>query len=177
MEALNRGRDGIAGTALTEADTGGPLEQGDIEDIGGSTYVICPWHRYVISVEDGNSIYYDMQKNVKSKGIRQRTHRVKVSLAHSHAFTHARPSAYTLALSLSPSPTQNHLRSVLLRLLTLTLASPDHSTQEENGEVFVQLTKLPGGEDEIPSDHYCPATDEEKRRMGLMPKSALASLS
>ena len=38
----------------------------------------------------------------------------------------------------------------------------------DNGDILVRLTKMPGGKEELPSDHYCPATDEEKRRMGLL---------
>ena len=46
----------------------------------------------------------------------------------------------------------------------------------DDGEamVFVRLSKLPGGSKELPSDHYCPATLEEKVRMGLLPSSALS---
>lgn len=34
--------------------------------------------------------------------------------------------------------------------------------------MLVRLSKLPGGEEDLPSDHYCPATEAEKRRMGLI---------
>ena len=35
---------------------GGPLEMGDIEDMGdGSLAVICPWHSYDFNLKDGSS--------------------------------------------------------------------------------------------------------------------------
>ena len=42
-----------------------------------------------------------------------------------------------------------------------------HQVKIEEGKVLVKLSKLPGGEEELPSDHYCPKTDEEKRRLGI----------
>lgn len=97
--------------------TGGPLDQGDIEELGSLVTVVCPWHRYIIDLADGHSYYYDLSRQRKDKGARQRIHQVKI----------------------------------------------------EDGNVLVRLSKLPGGEELLPSDHYCPATDEEKRRMGLLP--------
>lgn len=36
--------------------TGGPLEQGDIEDLGnGKLALICPWHYFDFSLETGSS--------------------------------------------------------------------------------------------------------------------------
>lgn len=36
--------------------TGGPLEQGDIEDLGnGKLALICPWHFFDFSLETGSS--------------------------------------------------------------------------------------------------------------------------
>ena len=40
--------------------------------------VVCPWHKYIISLETGHSFYYDMQRAIKDKGPRQRTHHVRV---------------------------------------------------------------------------------------------------
>merc|ERR1711991_168048 len=57
---------------------GGPLVEGDIEDYGGHLSVICPWHRYPISLENGEGFYQGLDKSIKSKGIKQRTHLVKV---------------------------------------------------------------------------------------------------
>ena len=71
---------------------GGPLSNGDIEDItlpkknGESTHhpcVVCPWHHYNISLKTGESIYKHndpFNKNVKpcmkSRGKKQRTHEI-----------------------------------------------------------------------------------------------------
>ena len=77
--------------------------------------MICPWHKYVIRLEDGISVLRGPK--LVEKGLRQRTHDVEVT---------------------------------------------------KKGEILVRLTKMPGGEEEIPSDHYCPATDEEKKMMGLL---------
>ncbi|CAB9505971.1 Rieske domain-containing protein [Seminavis robusta] len=83
---------------------GGPLSMGDIEDLtlpekGESVVhpcVVCPWHKYKISLKTGEGIYVQSDpfaagggnKQVKSRGRKQRTHpiledsdgRVKVQL-------------------------------------------------------------------------------------------------
>lgn len=35
--------------------TGGPMDLGDIEDIGGRISIVCPWHGYSFNLEDGSS--------------------------------------------------------------------------------------------------------------------------
>ena len=35
--------------------TGGPLYEGDIEDYKGSPHIMCPWHGYMFSLENGRS--------------------------------------------------------------------------------------------------------------------------
>lgn len=35
------------------ADFGGPLSEGDIEDLNGHQCIVCPWHRYPISLDTG----------------------------------------------------------------------------------------------------------------------------
>ncbi|KAG8347964.1 hypothetical protein TRVL_01205 [Trypanosoma vivax] len=69
---------------------GGPLLEGDIEDMGGHPCVVCPWHRYPITLDTGESLYWALQmspsgipdkgapKVLRSKGRRQRTHHVTV---------------------------------------------------------------------------------------------------
>ncbi|XP_074640494.1 Rieske domain-containing protein-like isoform X2 [Tubulanus polymorphus] len=37
--------------------TGGPLVDGDIEDINGTTCIVCPWHKYKISLKEGEGFY------------------------------------------------------------------------------------------------------------------------
>lgn len=49
---------------------------GDIEDIGG--VIICPYHGYKITLENGERIYASIGGENKSAGKRQRTHFVKV---------------------------------------------------------------------------------------------------
>ncbi|XP_064645605.1 Rieske domain-containing protein-like [Lineus longissimus] len=34
---------------------GGPLHEGDIENIGGNPHVVCPWHGYMFALRDGKS--------------------------------------------------------------------------------------------------------------------------
>ena len=58
---------------------GGPLIEGDIEELLGSAHVVCPWHRYRISIETGEGAYQVTPGQWKSKGAqRQRTHNVRV---------------------------------------------------------------------------------------------------
>lgn len=74
--------------------SGGPLAGGDIEDLtlpsksGNSTThhpcVICPWHKYKISLKTGEGIYLHAdpfaakktKPKLKSKGKKQRTHEI-----------------------------------------------------------------------------------------------------
>lgn len=37
--------------------SGGPLEQGDIEDFDGREKIVCPWHSYDFDLETGDSSY------------------------------------------------------------------------------------------------------------------------
>ncbi|RMX67503.1 hypothetical protein DD238_001274 [Peronospora effusa] len=70
---------------------GGPLVNGDIEEMGTKTTVKCPWHAYHIVVETGEGLYkgVDMtmtssgklrpsSPRLKSKGVKQRTHFVEL---------------------------------------------------------------------------------------------------
>ncbi|CBZ56224.1 putative nitrite reductase small subunit [Neospora caninum Liverpool] len=72
---------------------GGALEQAvDIEEVSGQACIRCPLHRYVISIETGESFYQPVEfekcpqtgKMVpvplpwKSKGVKQRPHLAKV---------------------------------------------------------------------------------------------------
>lgn len=40
---------------------GGPLLMGDIEDVGGHMCLVCPWHRYPISLETGEGLYVGLE--------------------------------------------------------------------------------------------------------------------
>ena len=57
---------------------GGPLLHADIEDCGSfGPCVVCPWHRYQISLRTGDSLYQNMSGTVCSKGIKQRVHEAR----------------------------------------------------------------------------------------------------
>ena len=63
---------------------GGPLDAGDIEDAAdGTPCIVCPWHRYLIAIETGDSIYtavdpFTKATSQKSKGVKQRVHPTRV---------------------------------------------------------------------------------------------------
>jgi nitrite reductase/ring-hydroxylating ferredoxin subunit len=60
------------------ADHGGPLDTGDIEELGGRECIRCPWHGYRIDVHTGEGLYEAMDGSTKSKGVKQRVHCVRV---------------------------------------------------------------------------------------------------
>ncbi|XP_062854288.1 Rieske domain-containing protein [Trichomycterus rosablanca] len=62
---------------------GGSLQNGDIEEIAGRACIVCPWHKYKISLSDGEGFYQAVDPSVKpltprwcSKGLKQRVHKV-----------------------------------------------------------------------------------------------------
>ncbi|XP_071789502.1 Rieske domain-containing protein-like [Asterias amurensis] len=64
---------------------GGPLDVGNIEEVNGVSCVVCPWHKYKISLGSGEGFYqsidpHDRKKPPcwKSKGVKQRTHHIEV---------------------------------------------------------------------------------------------------
>ncbi|XP_067424934.1 Rieske domain-containing protein isoform X2 [Emydura macquarii macquarii] len=64
---------------------GGPLHLGEIEDISGQLCIICPWHKYKITLATGEGLYQAINPTEpsatpkwRSKGIKQRTHKVTV---------------------------------------------------------------------------------------------------
>ncbi|KAI2661534.1 Rieske domain-containing protein [Labeo rohita] len=71
---------------VKSVDSGGPLQEGDIEDFDGRTCIVCPWHKYKITLAEGEGLYQAVDPSVKplkptwcSKGIKQRVHSVTVS--------------------------------------------------------------------------------------------------
>ncbi|XP_076857341.1 Rieske domain-containing protein [Brachyhypopomus gauderio] len=63
--------------------SGGPLQDGDIEEFDGRLCIVCPWHKYKITLAEGEGIYQAVDPSVKplrpvwcSKGLKQRLHRV-----------------------------------------------------------------------------------------------------
>ena len=61
---------------------GGPLDLGDIEEVGERSCIICPYHRYKIDLSNGESLYKNLEGNIASKGKKQRVHETKVSEGH-----------------------------------------------------------------------------------------------
>jgi len=62
---------------------GGPMYDGDIEDMHGKTCITCPWHKYKIEPSSGACLYVGIDiatkaQEVRSKGPKQRVHLVKV---------------------------------------------------------------------------------------------------
>ncbi|KAM6927675.1 Rieske domain-containing protein [Xenentodon cancila] len=62
---------------------GGMLQNGDIEDINGKLCIICPKHKYKISLAEGEGLYKGTNPREKppvprwySKGVKQRIHTV-----------------------------------------------------------------------------------------------------
>uniref|UniRef100_A0A7S3DF21 Rieske domain-containing protein n=1 Tax=Palpitomonas bilix TaxID=652834 RepID=A0A7S3DF21_9EUKA len=57
---------------------GGPLYQGDIEDVEGKQCILCPWHKYFVDLDTGEGLYEQTPGVWGSKGVRQRVHDIKV---------------------------------------------------------------------------------------------------
>ncbi|XP_038621673.1 Rieske domain-containing protein [Tachyglossus aculeatus] len=64
---------------------GGPLHLGEIEDFNGQSCIVCPWHKYKITLATGEGLYQSIDpKNPAavpewcSKGVKQRIHVVTV---------------------------------------------------------------------------------------------------
>ncbi|XP_061135475.1 Rieske domain-containing protein isoform X2 [Syngnathus typhle] len=62
----------------------GALEQGDIEEFNGRTCIVCPWHKYKITLAEGEGLYQavdnptvkPLRTHWRSKGVKQRVHKV-----------------------------------------------------------------------------------------------------
>lgn len=62
----------------------GPLQLGDIEEFGGRLCIVCPWHKYKITLTEGEGLYQSVDPMVRpprpgpwrSKGVKQRVHQV-----------------------------------------------------------------------------------------------------
>ncbi|KAM7422128.1 hypothetical protein PAMA_010276 [Pampus argenteus] len=62
---------------------GGTLQNGDIEEFNGKLCIICPRHKYKISLAEGEGLYKGVDPTIKpsttrwySKGVKQRIHAV-----------------------------------------------------------------------------------------------------
>ncbi|XP_008049311.1 Rieske domain-containing protein isoform X2 [Carlito syrichta] len=65
--------------------SGGPLHLGDIEEFDGRPCIVCPWHKYKITLATGEGLYQSINPKDPSakpkwcsKGIKQRIHTVTV---------------------------------------------------------------------------------------------------
>ncbi|XP_032942526.1 Rieske domain-containing protein isoform X1 [Catharus ustulatus] len=64
---------------------GGPLCRGEIEDIDGQACIVCPWHKFKITLETGEGLYEGINPleptptpKWQSKGVKQRIHKVTI---------------------------------------------------------------------------------------------------
>ncbi|XP_077570765.1 Rieske domain-containing protein-like [Stigmatopora nigra] len=63
---------------------GGALENGDIEEFNGRVCIVCPWHKYKITLMEGEGLYQavdnptvkPLKYHWRSKGVKQRVHKV-----------------------------------------------------------------------------------------------------
>ncbi|XP_042277608.1 Rieske domain-containing protein [Thunnus maccoyii] len=63
---------------------GGPLAYGDIEEFNGRPCIVCPWHKYKITLAEGEGLYQavddptakPLRTHWRSKGVKQRIHKV-----------------------------------------------------------------------------------------------------
>ncbi|CAL1616616.1 unnamed protein product [Knipowitschia caucasica] len=63
---------------------GGGLQHGDIEEFNGKLCIVCPWHKYKITLAEGEGLYQavdnplvrPLQTEWRSKGVKQRVHQV-----------------------------------------------------------------------------------------------------
>ncbi|XP_034452427.1 Rieske domain-containing protein [Hippoglossus hippoglossus] len=64
--------------------SGGALQHGDIEEFNGRLCIVCPWHKYKITLAEGEGLYQavddptvkPLRTRWRSKGVKQRIHKV-----------------------------------------------------------------------------------------------------
>ncbi|XP_036952766.1 Rieske domain-containing protein-like [Acanthopagrus latus] len=64
--------------------SGGALQNGDIEEFNGQMCIVCPWHKYKITLAEGEGLYQAVDDPTakplrtywRSKGVKQRIHKV-----------------------------------------------------------------------------------------------------
>ncbi|AWP07180.1 putative Rieske domain-containing protein-like isoform 2 [Scophthalmus maximus] len=62
----------------------GALQYGDIEEFNGQLCIVCPWHKYKITLAEGEGLYQavedptakPLRTHWRSKGVKQRIHKV-----------------------------------------------------------------------------------------------------
>ncbi|XP_074993389.1 Rieske domain-containing protein isoform X1 [Calonectris borealis] len=90
---------------------GGPLCLGEIEDINGQACIICPWHKYKITLETGEGLYEGINPlepsptpQWQSKGVKQRIH--KVTIDNGNVYIAPRKITYFCSCSLAQESTE-----------------------------------------------------------------------
>ncbi|XP_020793919.2 Rieske domain-containing protein isoform X2 [Boleophthalmus pectinirostris] len=69
---------------------GGVLQHGDIEEFNGRLCIVCPWHKYKITLAEGEGLYQavkdptvrPLRTEWRSKGVKQRVHQVTEVRGH-----------------------------------------------------------------------------------------------
>ncbi|XP_035515047.1 Rieske domain-containing protein [Morone saxatilis] len=64
--------------------SGGALQYGDIEEFNGRLCIVCPWHKYKITLAEGEGLYQavddptvkPLRTHWRSKGVKQRIHKI-----------------------------------------------------------------------------------------------------
>ncbi|XP_068559682.1 Rieske domain-containing protein [Cebidichthys violaceus] len=64
--------------------SGGALQYGDIEEFNGRLCIVCPWHKYKITLAEGEGLYQavddptakPLRTHWRSKGVKQRIHKL-----------------------------------------------------------------------------------------------------
>ncbi|XP_029961146.1 Rieske domain-containing protein-like [Salarias fasciatus] len=64
--------------------SGGTLQHGDIEEFNGRLCIVCPWHKYKITLAEGEGLYQavddptarPLRTHWRSKGVKQRIHKI-----------------------------------------------------------------------------------------------------
>ena len=53
---------------------------GDIEELPDHRKcIVCPWHRYKIDIVSGEGLYYNLEHQLCTKGVKQRAHSTRLS--------------------------------------------------------------------------------------------------
>ncbi|KAM9588693.1 Rieske domain-containing protein isoform 2-T3 [Morphnus guianensis] len=97
---------------------GGPLRLGEIEDINGQACIVCPWHKYKITLETGEGLYEGINPlepsptpQWQSKGVKQRIHKVTIDNGNVYGLWNAEavgPAA--IPGEMIPSVIENEIR-------------------------------------------------------------------
>lgn len=98
--------------------SGGALQYGDIEEFNGLLCIVCPWHKYKITLAEGEGLYQavddptakPLRTRWRSKGVKQRIH--KVTEVNGDVYVTLNESSETIA---SDAYQTERYRTVLLK--------------------------------------------------------------